>query len=95
MKAIQIEVFGKTFLGLTLSCARCHDHKFDAIAQKDFYALAGFLKSASYHQVRFDTIEEERRAAREGLDDEPYRIGSLVTTYMTRPRWLGRARFSS
>jgi hypothetical protein len=61
----QIEVFGKAFLGLTISCARCHDHKFDAISQKDFYALAGFLKSASYRQVRFDTSEKERSAARD------------------------------
>ena len=61
----QIDVFGKTFLGLTISCARCHDHKFDAISQKDFYALAGFLKSSSYRQVRFDTIEDEKRAGRE------------------------------
>ncbi|HLY73169.1 MAG TPA: DUF1549 domain-containing protein, partial [Planctomycetota bacterium] len=61
----QIEVFGKAFLGLTISCARCHDHKFDAISQKDFYALAGFLKSSSYRQVRFDTIEDEKRAGRE------------------------------
>src|SRR6185436_122792 len=60
----QIEVFGKTFLGLTISCARCHDHKFDAISQKDFYALAGFLKSSNYRQVRFDTIEPEKQAAR-------------------------------
>lgn len=61
----QIEVFGKTFLGLTISCARCHDHKFDAISQKDFYALAGFLKSSSYRQVRFDTLEKEREATRD------------------------------
>jgi hypothetical protein len=61
----QIEVFGKAFLGLTLNCARCHDHKFDAISQKDFYALAGFLKSSSYRQIRFDTSEAERRVAQE------------------------------
>src|SRR5581483_6790441 len=61
----QLEVFGKAFLGLTISCARCHDHKFDAISQRDFYALAGFLKSSNYRQVRFDTIEDEKRAGRE------------------------------
>ncbi|MEZ5963716.1 MAG: DUF1553 domain-containing protein [Planctomycetota bacterium] len=44
----QIDVFGKTFLGLTVACARCHDHKFDAIAQRDYYALAGVLKSSRY-----------------------------------------------
>jgi hypothetical protein len=42
----QIDVFGKAFLGLTLACARCHDHKFDAISTRDYYALAGFLQSS-------------------------------------------------
>lgn len=41
----QINVFSKAFLGLTISCARCHDHKFDAISQKDYYALFGILAS--------------------------------------------------
>jgi hypothetical protein len=59
----QIEAFGKTFLGLTISCARCHDHKFDAISQKDFTALAAYLKSADYRQVRYDTVEDEKRVA--------------------------------
>ncbi|MEQ9409689.1 MAG: PSD1 and planctomycete cytochrome C domain-containing protein [Fuerstiella sp.] len=42
----QIDVFSKTFLGMTVACARCHDHKFDAISTKDYYALAGFLQSS-------------------------------------------------
>jgi mono/diheme cytochrome c family protein len=42
----QIDVLGKTFLGIGVGCARCHDHKFDAISAKDYYALYGFLKSA-------------------------------------------------
>ena len=42
----QLDVFGKTFLGLTIGCARCHDHKFDAISTKDYYALAGFMQSS-------------------------------------------------
>ena len=41
----QIDVLTKTFLGLTVSCARCHDHKFDAISQKDYYALFGILSN--------------------------------------------------
>ncbi len=63
--ANQIDVFGKAFLGLTIGCARCHDHKFDAISQKDYYALAGFLRSSSYRQVLFDALEETRAAASE------------------------------
>jgi hypothetical protein len=42
----QIDAFSKTFLGLTVACARCHDHKFDAISTADYYALAGFMQSS-------------------------------------------------
>jgi hypothetical protein len=38
-----VGLVGQTFLGLTVHCARCHDHKFDPIPQRDYYALAGLL----------------------------------------------------
>ncbi|MFT6861694.1 MAG: hypothetical protein ACJAVK_000247 [Akkermansiaceae bacterium] len=41
----QIDAVGRTFLGMTLGCARCHDHKFDPIAITDYYALAGIFQS--------------------------------------------------
>lgn len=41
----QIDMIGRQFLGLTLSCARCHDHKFDPISQRDYYALGGIFLS--------------------------------------------------
>src|ERR1043165_7286997 len=41
----QIDTLGKTFLGITIGCARCHDHKFDPFPQSDYYALAGIFKS--------------------------------------------------
>ncbi len=41
----QIDTVGKAFLGLTLGCSRCHDHKFDPVAQSDYYALAGIFYS--------------------------------------------------
>ena len=41
----QIDTLGRAFLGLTLGCARCHDHKFDPILTADYYALAGIFKS--------------------------------------------------
>ena len=41
----QISTVGKALLGLTLECARCHDHKFDPITTADYYALAGIFKS--------------------------------------------------
>lgn len=40
-----INVFSKAFMGLTVSCARCHNHKFDAISQADYYALYGIVAS--------------------------------------------------
>jgi len=58
-----IDVLSKAFLGLTVACARCHDHKFDAISQADYYALAGFLQSSAYRQVRFDTSEHNHEVA--------------------------------
>lgn len=41
----QLDTVGKVFLGLTLGCARCHDHKFDPISAKDYYSLAGIFHS--------------------------------------------------
>jgi len=41
----QIEVIGRSILGLSVGCARCHDHKFDPIPTRDYYALAGILRS--------------------------------------------------
>ena len=43
----QIDVLGQTFLGLTLGCGRCHDHKFDPFSTEDYYAMAGIFKSTS------------------------------------------------
>lgn len=41
----QIDVTTRAFLGLTVSCARCHDHKFDPVPTRDYYALAGIFRS--------------------------------------------------
>lgn len=54
----QLDVFSKAFLGVTVACARCHDHKFDAISQADYYALSGYLKSSRFsHQLLHRTPE--------------------------------------
>lgn len=42
----QIDLVGRTLLGMTLACARCHDHKYDPITTKDYYALAGIFLSS-------------------------------------------------
>ncbi|MCA9084051.1 MAG: DUF1553 domain-containing protein [Planctomycetaceae bacterium] len=57
----QINTFTKAFLGLTVSCARCHDHKFDAISQKDYYALFGILSSCRPGRTVIDLPERQTR----------------------------------
>lgn len=43
-----IDTLGQTFLGLSVGCARCHDHKFDPISTQDYYALYGIFESSRY-----------------------------------------------
>lgn len=51
-----VDAIGRTFLGLTLACARCHDHKSDPITAQDYYAIAGVF--ASVKQVELPTMDE-------------------------------------
>ncbi len=53
-----IDNVGKAFLGLSVSCARCHDHKFDPIPQADYYALYGILDSSKF---AYPGLENARR----------------------------------
>jgi len=64
----QIDVLGKAFLGMTVSCARCHDHKFDAISAADYYALGGFAR-ASRQQWAYLDPQGKIAVAAEQLDD--------------------------
>jgi hypothetical protein len=47
--ADRVATFGTAVLGLTVECARCHDHKYDPISQRDYYALAAFFNSIDEH----------------------------------------------
>ena len=89
--ANQLDVFGKTFLGLTIACARCHDHKFDAITTADYYALCGFLQSSGYHLANTADPKEIDRARDEliTLNEE---MGPLIFASYERclqPRLAG------
>jgi hypothetical protein len=57
----QIDVVSKAFQGLTVSCARCHDHKFDAISQRDYYALYGIFASCRPAQVTIESPELQNK----------------------------------
>jgi hypothetical protein len=73
----QIDVLTKSFLGLTVACARCHDHKFDAISTRDYHALYGVLASSRYLQ-RSLLSPEAGRELRESLGVELEGMRSLV-----------------
>jgi hypothetical protein len=62
-QANQIDVYSKAFLGLTVSCARCHDHKFDAISTADYYALTGYLHSSARTERSMDPGGKRAEAA--------------------------------
>jgi len=60
------EMIGGTssaMLGLTLACARCHDHKFDPLTQRDYYALQGFFAGVEYGDRPIQDAEAQARAA--------------------------------
>ncbi len=63
----QIDVIGRAMLGLSISCARCHDHKFDPIPTADYYAAAGILKSTET-LYGFGRMSEELAAYRTDPD---------------------------
>lgn len=69
----QLDTLGRAFLGLTLGCARCHDHKFDPVSTEDYYGLAGVFLStktmdsfqtiATWHENSLGTPEELKQRA--------------------------------
>lgn len=65
----QMDTIGRSMMGLTLGCARCHDHKFDPIAQTDYYAMAGIFASTK-------TLSGQRN--RQGGNKEYYQPSLLA-----------------
>jgi hypothetical protein len=82
----QIDVVSRAFLGLTISCSRCHDHKFDPIPTRDYYALAGIFKSTkTMGDLAFVSKWNERTIA---TQEERVRFED----YVKRTNELERAR---
>ncbi len=59
-----VEHVGKAFLGLTLNCAKCHDHKYDPLPQTDYYRMRAFFEP---YQVRMDLVPGEVDPARDAV----------------------------
>jgi hypothetical protein len=56
-----IETTGRAFLGLTLRCARCHDHKFDPVTTRDYYALYGIFASTNFPYAGSEEFQSMKR----------------------------------
>ena len=59
-----VEHTGKAFLGMTFNCARCHDHKFDPVAQKEYYQLRAIFEP---YNVRIDRVPGQRDTTKDGF----------------------------
>ena len=71
----QIDTMGRVFLALSLGCARCHDHKFDPVSERDYYALAGIFHSTTIENRELVSpesaaVRKKRHARTEELKKE-------------------------
>lgn len=66
----QIDVISQAMLGVTIACARCHDHKFDPITQRDYYALAGIFLSTETLYGTYSQLQNNHPSTLIELDDE-------------------------
>ncbi len=77
-----LEVLGQQVLGISFNCGKCHDHKFDAFSQEDYYALAGILNSC-----------EVPKSARDGAKI-PGSQTQIITLIEREPKRIGDAHLS-
>ncbi len=91
----QIDVMSKAFMGMTISCARCHDHKFDAISLNDYYGLSGVMKSSRrvyrptdpFNKIaRHESAVAARVVQADALARDVYKVTASKTTELRA--WL-------
>ncbi|AMV35491.1 NPCBM/NEW2 domain protein [Pirellula sp. SH-Sr6A] len=76
----RIDTLTRGFLGLTVSCARCHDHKFDPIPTQDYYSLAGVFHSSRLHNAPLAPEDEVKRydAAQQKIKEREEEISQAI-----------------
>ena len=74
----QVDTVGRVLMGLTLGCARCHDHKFDPISTEDYYGLAGIFKSTRTmeHFIKFARWYENPLPSKDSADKSLTALGA-------------------
>ena len=76
----RVDVVTRTFLGFTVGCAKCHDHKYDPIPTKDFYSLQGVFSSSAYHEYPLAPEEQVKayKKAEKAIADQKEDITKFV-----------------
>ncbi len=93
----RVDMVSRGMLGVTVACARCHDHKYDPISQKDYYALAGVFASSAYKEYplvpeaevadwkrRKKELDEAEKALNKFLDDHGTRLAESYAPLISR-----------
>ncbi|HLY18534.1 MAG TPA: PSD1 and planctomycete cytochrome C domain-containing protein [Bryobacteraceae bacterium] len=76
----RIDAVTRGMLGLTLACARCHNHKYDPLSQKDYYALAGVFASTTYTEYpRVSEVQVKAwKQKQQAIDDLEEELGEFI-----------------
>jgi hypothetical protein len=80
----RVDIVGRGLLGLTVACARCHDHKFDPIGTEDYYALAGVFASTSMFNRPLSADVEKADAAQK--DNKEFENGKKASGEAKDPK---------
>jgi hypothetical protein len=86
--ADRVHTTATVFLGLSMQCARCHDHKYDPISQKDFYRFFAFFNSVSDKQASYSNFVAAEPFLRVGSADQRERIARLEVQRRTREQQI-------
>ena len=85
----QIDTLGRAVLGITVGCARCHDHKFDPLPQREYYALAGIFRSTKTLDARLSGVFSD--VSRTPLPETPAELRSRAAALVRWERDYARA----
>ncbi|MEZ5317323.1 MAG: PSD1 and planctomycete cytochrome C domain-containing protein [Vicinamibacterales bacterium] len=78
----RVDVVGRGLLGLTVACARCHDHKYDPILTKDYYALAGVFLNTEYHEYPLApaAVVDDYKTREKEVEKQEDLLGDFLST---------------
>ena len=76
----RVDTFSRAFLGLTAACSRCHDHKFDPITTKDYYALAGIFKNTKNIDIKVGdkSVIDSHNSWQKAVNDTTKNLNSFL-----------------